>query len=498
MNRKQFIERVRSGSASFRVDDVSIRFPGTEISGDGTLDLTDRGFELHLRLTENAIRPEHKGGVLTQADTGVMRGLIDHDLRFEAKNVFPSFHYSTHNGRTAMRYRIDAIELAPVGVDAQTYDQIQRSLAQLESAEAESDADEGISSEKESHASNVTFSGLLLGFKLIARNAGTKITEENPFFGESTSITQDTQCGDLSQKWEYGLIKRGEDIEFQLRLKDGAKSIDPSDDLKALQALMEAIAFIHGQHAWPFTLEFRRDHKLITDRVRPPKVALSSVHRPFNERIWFNSVVGNVQWNFNTALGKAFSFLSAPNELTAEVTRLLFLIREAAGGETHTTITNIAMCSLLDSAVNLVFEQKIRRRETEMTDAFDRARSTLLAFLHGQSMEANSLKDPAWGRFKAIIKNAEVYAAREKFRLVGQYLGLQWEGDWQEVFRFWQRWRPRLVHRGSGGNDSADSITNEFNIGSRVVGAIHVLVLKLMDYEGLMVDSTFEDKVRTI
>jgi hypothetical protein len=436
--------------------------------------------------------------VLTQADTGVMRGVIDHDLRFEAKNVFPSSHYSTHNGRTTMRYGIDAIELAAVGGDTQTYDRIQRSLAQLESSETEVDPDMGNSSDEVSHASNVKFSGLLLGFKLIARNAGTKITEQNPFFGESTSSTQDTQCGDLSSEWEYGLIKRDEDVEFQLRLKDGVKSVDPNDDLKSLQAFMEAIAFIHGQHAWPFMLEFRRDHKLITDRVRPPKIALSSVHRPFNERIWFNSVVGNVQWNFNTAVGKAFAFLAAQSELTAEVTRLLFLIREAAGGGTHTTITNIAMCSLLDSAVNLVFEQKIQRGDTETIGAFDQVRSTLLAFIQEQSTEPNNLKNPAWGRFEAIIKNAEFYAAREKFRLVGEYLGLKWEGDWQEIFRFWARWRPRLVHRGSSGDDSADAVAEHFNIGSRVVGAIHVIVLKLMGYEGLMVNSTFEDTVRTI
>lgn len=499
MDRKQFIERVRRESASFRVDDVTIRFPNAETSGDGTLNLTDRGFELHLRLPANASPPKPTGGVLTRADSGFMRGVIDHDLQFEVKNVFPSFHYSTHNGRITMRYRIDAIELAAAGFDTQTYDQIQRRLAQLESAETELDSDEGISSEKGSfNASNVTFSGLLLGFKLIARNAGTEIQEQNPFFGGSTLSTNDTQHGDLSGEWEYGLIERGEDIEFQLRLKNGANSADPKNDLKALQAFMEAIAFIHGQHAWPFTLEFHRNYKLITDRVRPPKVALSSVHQPFNERIWFNSVVGNVQWDFNKALGKAFTFLSAQNELTAEVTKLLFLIREAAGRGIHTTITNIAMCSLLDSAVNLVFAEKIQRRETETTGAFDQVRSKLLAFIHEQSMDPNSPKNPVWDRFEAIIKNAEFHAAREKFRLVGENLGLKWEGDWQEIFRFWARWRPRLVHRGSSGDDSAGSVAEQFNIGSRVVGAIHMLVLKLMGYEGLMVNSTFEDKVRTI
>jgi hypothetical protein len=219
MDRKQFIERIRSGSASFRVDDVTIGFRDGEISGDGTLDLAEGEFKLHLRLPDNASRPEYKGGVLTRAHTGVVRGVIDQDLQFEAKNIFPSFHYSTHSGRTTMLYSID---------------------------------------------------------------------------------------------------------------------------------------------------------------------------------------------------------------------------------------------------------------------------------------EPNNLKNLAWGRFEAIIKNAESYAAGKKFRLVGEYLGLKWEGDWQEVYKFWARWRPRLVHRGSGGDDGTDSVAEHFNIGSRVVGAIHMIVLRLMGYEGLMVNSTFEDQIRRI
>src|SRR5205814_4207073 len=134
-------------------------------------------------------------------------------------------------------------------------------------------------------------------------------------------------------------------------------------------------------------------------------------------------------------------------------------------------ISNIAVCSLVDSAVNLVFEQRLQRRETEASVAFEQIRSTLLTFIQ-QSTDSNSPENPAWHRFKAIIKSAEFYVAREKFRLVGECLGLKWEGDWQDVFKFWAKWRPRLVHRGTGNDDSAGSVADEFNIGSLVVGAM--------------------------
>ena len=318
------------------------------------------------------------------------------------------------------------------------------------------------------------------------------------FLGERTSVRLDTQCGDLSSEWTYGLIEHGEDVEFHLRLKDGCKSGSASQDLGVLHAFLEALASIHGQHAWPFTLEFRRDGGLITDRVRPPKVAKRSPHQPFNERISFNALVGNLQWDFGMALGKAFDFFRQDNQLTAEVSKLLFLCREAAGGDAHGTISNIGLCSLLDSAVNLVFEEKIEQQQNEAVSAFKDVRSKLLTFIAGNATNVGRAAEEAWRRFQAIVTNSEFHAAREKFRLVGEHFGLKWEGDWQEIFKFWAKWRPRLVHRGTKGDDDASSFAEEFNIGSRVIGAIHILVLKLMGYEGVMVSSTFEEKVRKI
>ncbi len=498
MDRKEFIEQVRRGSAKFRVDEIKISFPNVEVLGSGVLEVLEHRFRLYVRLPNGAIPPEMPRGVVSQKEFGTLQGIIDHDLSFEAKNVPPHHQHSGHNGRSRLRYNLDAIELSPVGSDNQTYEEIRRSLERLESSEATQETTSEAEPSQQQHASSVTFSGLLRGFKLIARNAGTTIVERNDFLGERESRRNDTQCGDLSGDWEYGLVERGEDVEFHLQLKSGRKSADASQDLAVLDAFLKAIAFIHGQHAWPFTLQFRTDHKLITDQVRPPKVAKRSPHQPFNERIWFNAVVGNLQWDFGLALQKAYAFFRQDNQLTAEVSELLFLCREAAGGDAHTTISNIALCSLLDSAVNLVFEEKIERRQTEGVSAFNDARSKLLAFIAENSAKIGPVSEEAWRRFQAIITNSELYAAREKFRSVGEHLGFKWEGDWQEIFKFWAKWRSRLIHRGSGRDDDEESVATHFNIGSRVIGAIHMLVLKLMGYEGVMVSSTFEDAVRKI
>src|SRR5882724_513041 len=498
MDRKEFIEQVRRGGSKFRVDEISISFPSAEVCGSGMLEVLDHRFWLYLRQPKDAVPPEMPHGVVTQKDFGALQGIIDHDLRFEAKNVPPHHQHSSHNGRSTLRYELDSIELSPVGSDNQTYEQIRRSLERLESAESGEATTSGSESPREQSASSVTFCGFLRGFKLIARNAGTTITRRNDFFGERISSQADTQHGELSPEWEYGLIECGEGVEFHLRLKPGSKSLDPQDNLAVLHAFLEAVAFMHGQHAWPFTLEFRRDGKLVTDRVRPPKVSKRRPHQPFNERIWFNAHVGNVQWDFGATLQKAYAFFRRADQLSAEVRRLLFLCREAAAGDAHTTISNIAMCSLLDSAVNLVFEHKIERHDSEPIAEFKSARSSLLSFIAQKIETVGRGEKEAWKRLHAIVTNSESYSAREKFRAVGDYLGLEWEGDWREIYDFWAKWRPRLVHRGTASNGDEKAITAEFNVGSRVIGAIHMLVLKLMGYEGVMVSSTFEDAVRRI
>ena len=498
MDRKKFIEQVRSGTASFRVDEVKVSFPRVELSGSGKLELEGDRFHLELRLPDGTVPPNMRGGIITRDDFGSVEGLIEHDLAFQIKNFPPHHQHSSHNGRSTLRYHLDAIELSPMGSDAQTYDQIRDELELLESSGLREHRHAPTKESQPEEASDVMFSGLLRGFKLISRNASTRSEEHNDFLGTKSSVSYNTQCGGLAPEWEYGLIERGEDVEFHLRLKSDCKSLNAQNDLAILHAFLDAVAFMHGQHAWPFTLEFRRDSKLITDRVRPPKISTRSPHQPFNERIWFNARAGNVQWDFESALQKAYAFFRAESAVTAEVKQLLFLCREAAGAAVHGTITNIALCSLLDSAVNLVFEHRIEGKSHKVETTFNEVRTRILALIVKNAANARDTAEEAWRRFQAIVTNSEFHSAREKFRAVAEHIGFKWDGDWEEIYRFWAKWRPRLSHRGTKSDDDAESIAAHFNIESRVVGAIHMLVLKLMGYEGVMVSSTFEDKVRRI
>src|SRR5205807_5690451 len=98
----------------------------------------------------------------------------------------------------------------------------------------------------------------------------------------------------------------------------------------------------------------------------------------------------------------------------------------------------------LDSAVNLVFENRVERDDDERVIEFNAARSTLLGFITAKIATVSGASKEAWKRFHSIITNSESESAREKFRAVGDYIGLKWEDFWDDIYRFWAKWRPRF------------------------------------------------------
>ena len=100
-------------------------------------------------------------------------------------------------------------------------------------------------------------------------------------------------------------------------------------------------------------------------------------------------------------------------------------------------------------------------------------------------------------RFRRILETAHYWSTREKIRAVVEHLGLAWEGDWEVLYCFWAANRGGLVHRGSKKCDD-DDIAIEFQVQSRIAGAINMIILKLMGYGGIVNSSVFEDQFKRI
>ena len=455
MNREEFIAATRIPGTRIRVDEVKIITPQRELTGRGVLVAQERRFEFTVTLPDGMEPPELRAGIFTKKDFWKMTGVIEDELSFFISALPPISRIENRNGRISVGFHTNAIELSPTGFDELSYEELESLLRSDEEA-AEPSQKPKEQESKDKCTCSIEFSGFLRGFELIARNGGTEILEKNDFLGERKRSQLDTTFGVLSENLEFGLVKRTDGVEFHLRSRDGYSSDGKEHDIHVFDAFREAIGFLHGTHPWPETIQYRRDHRLLMDRIRTPEKLAVSPHKAFSERIWFNVQSGNISWDYTATLSLAFKFFRQDSSLNREIRQLLFLAREACRVGVHGRISCIAVCSLLESLVNAIWES-------------------------APGFVAPSRRPPAKERFQSVVDR----------------LGLKWNNDWDGLFEFWRTNRNGLVHR-CAESKIGDNGGNDISVESRIGGAINILILKLMGYSGIVCASVYEDKFKTI
>ncbi|NJK91956.1 MAG: hypothetical protein HC904_09085 [Blastochloris sp.] len=213
---------------------------------------------------------------------------------------------------------------------------------------------------KRGKSTSVVFKGLLKDFKVLSRNAGTKKTEINDALGKKGSSSLDTCHGKLGKEWDFALVQRGKDIEFQLKSQKTYRSKGAEDDQRKLTAFLTVVGFHYGKHAWPDRLEHRRNGKLVLDRICAREKRTGSPHLPFPDRIRFNARVGNVKWDVEEVFSKAYQFFDKETVLSETVSQILFYTREATKNGVHNRISVISVCSLLENLVRAICRNEIR------------------------------------------------------------------------------------------------------------------------------------------
>jgi hypothetical protein len=237
-----------------------------------------------------------------------------------------------------------------------------------------------------------------------------------------------------------------------LKSKDEYRSSGEEEDWGKFYALMNALAFTSGIHAWPYRIEYLRDDQNITDRVTSTRRLANTVHVPFHL----------LKFNFQDVIKKATSFFETKNKLNEEVAGILFLLREAADYQNvHGEITLIALCVLFESLVNQLFkelnlEEKVRQLGIEKINM------------------------------------------RERFQAVANHFNLPWQNDMEAIFKTWQKVRDPLIHGKGRSNQSEAESKAAMVAESQIAGAMNILILKLFGYSGRMSASVFESKYRDI
>jgi hypothetical protein len=269
------------------------------------------------------------------------------------------------------------------------------------------------------------------------------------------------------------------------------------EDWRKFYALMDALAFVHGTHAWPYRVEYWRDGRKVTDRVTAAKRLPRTSHSPFSDALAFNARGGKVDWDYAATIRIVAAFFDQDSVLRHEVASILFLFREA-DYRVHSEITILAMCALFENLVHLLFKElKLRDKEiakNKKLALFEEAKAEFDQIISQQAQE----KGEGYERLRNIVKSATLFSMREKLQAIATHFGLKWEDDIGAVFNTWKTPRNQLVHEASRSGLTEDQIKESVFNESRIAAGINILLLKLFGYSGVMRGSAFEEKYRRV
>jgi len=500
MKKQEFLKSVRRGKEKFRADDIVVSTAKGEFHGKGIVEIANGRFRIQVTLSTDTPCPELPQGIIGHRDFWLIKGVIEDEIGFKVHSL-PS--KSTQNStfgqldKSALEFSANWMELTPTAFECLTNEDLfemqrqanpnapaeQTTMKALPTASEECDV---LVTKVGAQSVKVTFHAVLPDFKLIECNEGTETTIKNVFLGESSHSSLDTFQGEMSG-WKYGLIQREGDLLVHFLSKPEHQSLGDAHDRGLFHAFLTALAFMHAQHAWPFSVEHRRDGKLLTNYIQLNKNITHSPHAPFSEALAFNNRTKNLTWSFGAALESAYKFFSSDSRLAREVETVLFIFREATGRGIPKRIALLSLCSLFESLVRAVHEEEIAPKSADANAEFQRVKKEVCE---------NLLKkgQPAYGRLAAILKPAEPVNNRMRYDAVIEYLGLKPSAYWQELYGLWSKFRNPISHRMAKEDKSEDSIKDELIAESRIAGAINCMILRLMNYSGYVRLSVYEDK----
>jgi hypothetical protein len=493
MNRNKFIEAVRRDGESFRADRILIKTGKDQIRGKGSIRVSSDTFVLCVTLDDLGNVPSPVNGVFGYSEFWEIEGIIDDQIHFLLRDL-PA-ESSTHHGvnpHATLTFRSNLLELIPSGYDLLTRQEIAEKQAAINQPHGNSPTGPSRAHVVLEELPKVTFYAVLTNFKVIGKNGATETIKKNDYLGESNSSELDTCHGELPG-WSFGLIQRGKDAHVYLRSLTCYESPDEKTDLRNFRAFLNAIAFIHGQHAWPFLIEQRRDGKLLKDRIQLNSDVASTPHAPFDDKLTFNSKVGNVDWNMQRTLRTAYSFFASDTKLAREASELLFQFRESTRSGVPARIGLLTLCSLLESLIRAIYEERIEPFAAPATSAFEAAKRQVCQELKLRAAQSPEQSE-AYSRLQRILTEARPLNFRMIYDSVIANLGFQTAERWEDIYKMWSANRHPLSHRMTGKEADEPSGKADSMAESKIAGAINCILLKAMGYSGLMQSCTFADE----
>jgi hypothetical protein len=477
MTADEFVKIVRGGNEKLRVDEVVVNTGSQELHGKGILEIRPDEIEVRVTINKGENVPEVRSGIYTKSDAWTLTGLIDDRLHFKCDNVGPigkrQHLWPGHIIRCT--FDLHPIDLIPSGWDAMSREQRKNFLKEEHAKNPQIDIS-GFNTE--GTEDDVSFYATLFEYPLLATKWGTEVKGE-------------------TRSFDFILTKEGEnsDLRISLRSKKGYQTSSEEEDWVKFHAFMNALAFTNGIHAWPYRTEYWRAGQKKTDRVTCAHRLAKTSHAPFNDNLAFQAQTGSLKWDFQDAIRKAADFFETNSALSKEISEILFLFREA-DASVHSEITIIALCTLFENLVRLLFRELDLKNhfKNEDVSSFDHAKAEILDEINRRIVK----KGEGYRRLQNFIRSAQPFSMEQMFRAVVAHLGLKWEEDMEKTFKTWKRARHPIAHEKRRAEMPENKIKESIIQESQVAGAINILLLKLFGYSGYVRHSAFEEGYRQI
>jgi hypothetical protein len=407
------------------------------------------------------------------ANAWKISGVIEGDLKFSSNHVTPSGQNSSwrFGGKLnhVQKLRFGKINLAPTEFDALSKAKRDKVLQRPPTPS--------------SKHSSVEFHAVLFDCEQSFLNAATFTRVKNDFLGVDGGGSALDTFIDRSNKYDFALLKREKDIHVHFRSKSQFRSVSREDDWRRFYALLAGVGLTHGFQPWPYRVEFWRAGRKITDQICVPHRLTKTPHAPFDRAIGFVANLGK-KGARNSVVRLAARFFEKQTPLSKELSHLLFLFRES--GSASFRIKTLALCSLLEGAVNLIFDQlKLEeelRRTVPQFDEYLKLRDGLVKRL--RRLATKNKRSPI-ERLAGSLGAAKEFRVQDKFKAICGHFGLAYDGDMARHLAAWERKRNPLMHGKWKDEDS------DFSDQALIAGAINIFALKLIGYSGRMKFNAF-------
>jgi hypothetical protein len=475
MTPDKFDELVRSGNATVHVDKVRLRADGQVVKGKGLLRISQRALQLDLEITAKSVMPIDRKTQWFKNDFWKLTGVIDGDLKFWCDGVSPACRtdsWRVGKKRTVQTLDFHAINLASEGWDKLTNAQKHKALGSTE--------------KRTSKHPHVEFKAVLVACDPVFLNAGTETRIRNDFLGPEGTSAVDTFI-DRDKDYDFALIRKGEDLSVHFRSKGQFCSKSEGDDRHRFQSLLFAIGFTHGFQPWPYRREYWRAGRKISETFTAPHELTKTPHAPFDKGIGRGVGLGR-KGTCNSPIRIVAKFFERRSTLSEEIAYLLFLFREAGGSSVNLHIETLALCSLFEGVVDLLFNELKLEHQMRINDShFDeylKLRDRLATRLTKIARSGNR----AFERLAGSLSHAEAFRVKHKFKALCEHFGLKFNEEMKRHLEAWEAQRNPLMHGNLKARDA------DFVHQSRIAGAINILLLKLMGYSGPVRAVLFSDE----